>query len=140
MSHDLYKKQFGNSGENLVREYYENLDWKLLHQNKTEKGSEIDLIMEKFVADKDTHKKRVVLFIEVKTVDVTNRQKILPEDNFTKPKQKHLKRGVELYLTKNKLHSVGVKDLQIRIDLACVYYDNTDKRHSIVTYENIILE
>ena len=57
----------------------------------------------------------------------------------TKPK--YFKRGIELYLTKNKLNNIP--DLNIRIDLACVYCHISrpdDKKWTIKTYENIILD
>ena len=163
-SDNMHNKDLGYAAEKVARKYYENKGWSLLAENETARGSELDLVMEKsgksFVdidsksLDITTKNKerggvdvsREILFVEVKSaaVDINGRfgyDNIRPEDNFTKSKQKYFKRGIELYLTKNKLNNIT--NLRIRIDLACVYCHTSrseDKKWTIKTYENIILD
>lgn len=130
----MHNKNFGYNSETIVKKYYERLGWTLLEQNKTEKGSEIDLIMQKSgksLAYKD------ILFIEVKAIEINNKEGLTPEDNFTKLKQRNFKRGIELYLTKNNLYK---ENIRIRIDLACLYYHKYKNEYTIKIYDNIILE
>ena len=132
---DLHNKTLGYAAENVAKRYYENLGWYIVSQNQTERGSELDLVFRK-----DSGNKAQILFVEVKSVETNNRDKLTPEDNFTKSKQKYFKRGIELYLAKNKLIS---DNLDIRIDLACVYYHShkpKQEQWTIKIYENIILE
>lgn len=151
MKDKMHNKNFGWNGESLAKKYYEQKGWSFIAQNLTEKGSEIDLIMQRTV-EEDTEKNQVsheksnnrpdnmpveLLFVEVKSMEVNNKDNLTPEDNFTKSKQRFLRRGIELYLSKNKLHN---KNINIRIDLACVYYHRSENKHTIKVYENIILE
>ena len=145
-SDNMHNKDLGYAAESIARKYYENKGWSLLAENETARGSELDLVMEKSEMGVDMSVSREILFVEVKSaaVDINGRfgyDNIRPEDNFTKSKQKYFKRGIELYLTKNKLNNTT--NLRIRIDLACVYCHTSrseDKKWTIKTYENIILD
>lgn len=155
MRDTMHNKKLGWNAEALARKYYERQGWSFIAQNLTEKGSEIDLIMQKSLNYKaytnishennknivnnegSFNKETKLLFVEVKSVEIDNKDKLTPEDNFTKSKQRFLKRGIELYLTKNKLYN---SDIEIRIDLACVYYHKKENKYTIKVYENIILE
>jgi Holliday junction resolvase-like predicted endonuclease len=124
-----HNKKFGNFGESIAKKHYEKQGYLTVSQNKTEKGSELDLVLK----DKEGVE---MVFVEVKSMIIDNKNKLTPEDNFTKQKQKFFKRGIELFLVKNKVE----ESVKIRIDLACVYLDNIKKTYSIKIYENIILE
>ena len=145
-SDNMHNKDLGYAAESIARKYYENKGWVLVVQNKAERGSELDLVMEKYTEEESVSVSREILFVEVKSaaVDINGRfgyDNIRPEDNFTKSKQKYFKRGIELYLTKNKLNNIT--NLKIRIDLACVYCHTSrseDKKWTIKTYENMILD
>ncbi len=135
----MHNKDLGYAAEQIVLARYVKAGWNLLDQNKTERGSELDLVLEK------THRKgeritREILFVEVKALESDNIDGLTPEDNFTSAKQRHFRRGIELYLSKNKLHEDNIR---IRIDLACVYHHRHKPKAeewSIKVYENIILE
>ena len=139
----MHNKNLGYAAEEIVKKYYEKMGYILLSQNKTERGSELDLVMEKHsVPEQKGDASREILFIEVKACQIieqgrVNSYEIRPEDNFTKSKQRYFKRGIELYLTKNKLYS---QNISICIDLACVYYHKNENKWSIKTYKNIILD
>ena len=122
-SDNMHNKDLGYAAESIARKYYENKGWVLVVQNKAERGSELDLVMEKYTEEESVSVSREILFVEVKSaaVDINGRfgyDNIRPEDNFTKSKQKYFKKNIELYLTKNKLNNIT--NLKIRIDLACV--------------------
>ena len=78
-----------------------------------------------------------LLFVEVKTMDINNKEGLTPEDNWTKSKQRKFKRGVELYLSKHKLWNDEIK---IRLDLFCVYLNSKENTHTHKVYENVIIE
>jgi putative endonuclease len=122
----MHNKELGNKGESLAQKHYEKIGYVLLNQKVNSRNSELDLVFEKGGE---------ILFVEVKTVEIGGRVSMQPEDNFTWGKQRHFKRGIELYLVKSEK-----KYKDIRIDLACVYYHVHKNTWTIKTYENIILE
>jgi putative endonuclease len=125
-----HNKNLGDKGEEIVKLRYIKEGWSLLNEKVTYRNSELDLV---FVRGE------TILFVEVKTIEWGNQEGLRPEDNFTYSKQKHLKRGVEAYLFKNK---VNMKSIQI--DLACVTHDGSRVGESgewrIKIFPNIILE
>ena len=129
--------QFGNGNINmwnktLALKIYQKMGYKLLSQNETYRNSELDLVLEKDAAKIED---REILFVEVKTVIADSREGVQPEDNFGKQKQKAFRRGIELFLMKQK-----IKYENIRIDLACIYYHSDTEQWTYKLYENIILE
>lgn len=124
---NLHNKELGKKGEDLVKNHYIKKGFENIYQNVYFKGSELDLV---FLRDKEIH------FVEVKTIAISQETKILPEDNFTWIKQKHFKRGIEIFLVKNKQYS----SYEIKITLACVYFRIREGKWSIKLYENLILE
>lgn len=136
---DGYRKEFGYKAEKIALQYYIKAGFTPLAQNVTTRNSELDLVLHKKSREKDRkgieQEVSEILFVEVKAVGVNNISEIKPEDNFTPAKQKHFKRGIELYLAKTK-----DRVDRIRIDLACVYYHREGDRWSIKVYDNIILD
>ena len=122
----MHNKDLGNRGESIAEQYYIKKGYVLLHQKVNSRNSELDLVFEK-----DDY----VLFVEVKTIEIGGRESLQPEDNFTWGKQRHFKRGIELYLVKS-----DKKYKNIQIDLACVYYHVHKKTWTIKVYANIILD
>ena len=146
MGNNMHNKNFGFDGEAIAKKHYEKQGWSFIAQNLTEKGSEIDLIFKRNITNTNQNdisqetkqnNQEEILFIEVKSMEIDNKDNLTPEDNFTKSKQRFLKRGVDLYLTKNKLYNT---DIEIRIDLVCIYYHKKGNKYSIKIYENIILD
>jgi Holliday junction resolvase-like predicted endonuclease len=127
-NNNLYNKEFGKKGEDLIRNLYSKKNFECIHQNLYFKGSELDLV---FLKEKEIH------FVEVKTIKIISHvTHILPEDNFTWQKQKHFKRGIEIFLAKNRQY----RDYEIKITLACVYHQERAGQWSVKLYENLILE
>ena len=122
----MHNKELGNKGELLARKHDTKIGYTLLNQKVHSRNSELDLVFKKGAE---------ILFVEVKTVEVGGIVNVQPEDNFTWGKQKHFKRGIELYLVKSEKEYID-----IRIDLACVYYHVHKNTWTIKIYENIILE
>lgn len=129
---NMWNKDLGRQGETLALKIYEKMGYKLLSQNETYRNSELDLVLEKDAAKTED---REILFVEVKTVIVDSREGVQPEDNFGKQKQRAFRRGIELFLMKQK-----IKYENIRIDLACIYYHSDTEQWTYKLYENIILE
>lgn len=121
-----YKKDFGDIGESIVLKNYLDNNYKLLNKNVFFRGAELDIVFEK---DNTIH------FVEVKTVHMNSKKGISAEDNWTKNKQKHMRKGIEFYLYKYKL-----SNYKIQIDLACVYLKENCVLNNIKIYKNIILE
>ena len=82
----------GEKGEELAREFLQNLGYKIIAMNWRERKFEIDLIA--------TDKKEVV-FVEVKTrsTDFFGN----PEEAVTIKKQRHLIEGADFYIQENEI-------------------------------------
>ena len=131
---NMHNKDLGYRAEAIAKIYYEKIGWASRDQNVTYRGSELDLVMEReYISGGKSGVE--FLFVEVKAMEIGGRDGLTPEDNFSRAKQKHFKRGIEVYLVKS-----NVKPLSIRIDLACLYYNPMKNSWSIKIYPNIILE
>ena len=111
---NMHNKNLGYAAENIAKRYYEKKGWASVAQNETERGSELDLVLEKTKpktppdplsqlrqdyagqaqGGEQINITREILFVEVKSVEIDaggkmGRDNIRPEDNFTKSKQKY---------------------------------------------------
>ncbi len=102
-----FRREIGLWGENLVCQYLEENNYKIIQRNFLCRQGEIDIIA------KDQNKKELV-FIEVKTR--SNFTYGNPIEAVDKNKQKHMKLAIKYYLYKNK-----IKNIAIRIDVIEVY-------------------
>ncbi len=82
---DTYRKDKGYAGEDMALAYYRERGYRLIQQNYTIPGGEIDLIM--------TDEKTLV-FVEVKVMDYLDDM----YDYITPAKRKALERTIETYL------------------------------------------
>ena len=96
----MNNREFGNSGEELACNYLEKNGYKILERNKHfSKFCEIDIIAQF---------KKTTVFVEVKTRKTTNFG--TPFEAITKTKFENIKKGVQYYLTENK-----IKDYRIDV-------------------------
>lgn len=96
----MKNKTLGNAGEDLACRYLEKQGYEVLERNKHySKFCEIDIIAK--------HKSTIV-FVEVKTRKTNEFG--TPSEAITKTKYENLKKGVQFYLSENK-----VKDFRIDV-------------------------
>lgn len=89
------RKNLGDLGEKIAREYLEEKGYKILDKNfRYSKLGELDII-----AQKGTD----VVFFEVKARMKTGPTDYFPEDNITFAKQKKLVKLTQIWLSKHKL-------------------------------------
>ena len=94
----MNNRKFGNAGEDLACRYLEKQGYQILERNKQySRFCELDIIA-KF--------KNTTVFVEVKTRQTDSFGK--PFEAITKTKYENIKKGVQFYLSENK-----VKDYRI---------------------------
>lgn len=99
----MNNRMFGNAGEDLACRYLEKQGYEILERNKHySRFCEIDIIAR--------HKNSIV-FIEVKTRK--SNAYGAPAEAITKTKYENLKKGVQFYLSENKVKNY-------RIDAICI--------------------
>jgi putative endonuclease len=99
------KKDLGDLGEKIAKEYLENKGYKILDKNfRYSKLGELDIIAQKGnPSSAKASAGRDIVFIEVKTRKKTGPVGFWPEDNITYDKQKKLIKLSQIYLAKKKL-------------------------------------
>lgn len=117
-----YKKEIGNNGEKIAREYLEKSNYKIIDTNFYSKSGEIDIIANDIQNDE-------IVFIEVKTR--TNTTYGNPIDAINKQKMNHMYQTAKYYIKINKL-----EQRYIRFDAIEVYI--IDKKTNIHHIQNII--
>lgn len=99
-------KKFGNAGEDLACRYLEKNGYTILARNKHySKFCEIDIIAK--------HKNTTV-FVEVKTRKTNNFGS--PLEAITKSKYDNIKKGVQFYLSENKIKDYRIDVIGITIN------------------------
>ncbi|HNU96682.1 MAG TPA: YraN family protein [Candidatus Portnoybacteria bacterium] len=123
------KKDLGDLGEKISREYLENKGYKILDKNfRYSKLGELDII---------ATKNNAIIFFEVKTRMKTGLDGFWPEDNITYGKQKKLIKLSQIYLSKKKLLD---RDWQINVLAIELYRDGTyDIRHLENAVEDVLI-
>lgn len=123
-------QKIGELGEDIAIRFLEGRGHTTLERNYTQKWGEIDVI---------TQKKKVVHFIEVKSMSFVahggvshETDALRPEDHMDKNKQKRLKRTIETYLVSHKVR-------EWCFDLVCVYVDQNSKKAHVKVMEDLIL-
>lgn len=113
------KKDLGDLGEKISREYLENKGYKILDKNfRYSKLGELDII---------ATKNNAIIFFEVKTRKKTGPGGFYPEDNITYDKQKKLIKLSQIWLSKHKLTDC---DWQIDVLAIDMYLNGScDIRH-----------
>ncbi len=124
--------EIGKIGENITKTFLMKHGFQVLETNYRNKYGEIDII-----AKKDSK----IRFVEVKTIKVrgvgnTKSLNVLPMDNLTEAKWRHLTISAEGYLK----HRGVTHETRWQIDLACVYLDTEIRQGRVVLMENILKE
>ena len=104
-----YKKQRGNSGEEIASAYLENLGYKILVKNFQCRQGEIDII----ALDNDEF-----VFVEVKTR--TGIKYGEPKEAVQRTKQKHIKLVASYYL-----YMYSLNDIPVRFDVIEILINNS---------------
>jgi putative endonuclease len=98
-------KELGRDGESLAAAYLRNLGYKIRERNYRCRQGEVDLIVER---------KGTITFVEVKTrrsVDAVS-----PRELVTLPKQRHISKAAQHYLTSRRLNDVNANFAVLIID------------------------
>jgi putative endonuclease len=91
------RKERGNKGEGIAADFLKKSGYKVLARNYTNKVGEIDIIAQK---------NKAVVFVEVKSQEIEgamkdSEERLYPERNVDKRKQKTLIKTAEYYLLEN---------------------------------------
>ena len=118
----MKRKELGNTGEKLARDFLKKKGYKILDSNYRCREGEIDII---------TRKKDCLVFVEVRTKASTDFGS--PEESVTSAKKEKLIASALTYLTEHK-------DLpeSWRIDFVAVELDQKGKAKRIELIENAI--
>ncbi len=95
-----FRQRIGKLGEDIVCNYLENNNYKIINRNFSCRQGEIDIVA------KDINKKELV-FIEVKTR--SNFKYGNPSEAINKEKKKHIYKASNYYIYKNKIHNVAIR-------------------------------
>ncbi len=118
----------GGIGENIATTFLQNKGYTILDLNwynsKGKRLGELDIIAKK---DKDT-----IIFIEVKTRQISNNYKVFPEEQVTRLKIKKIQKVAESYISQKKLW-----DLNWRFDVVSITFYKTTKEVKINHIKNV---
>jgi putative endonuclease len=109
------KREFGDYGEKVARDYFLKKGYRFLASNFSFKKYEIDLVFE-------DEKSKTIIFIEVKT-RATDRN-LLPEDAITAAKQRKVRNGAYFFIKLNR----EFRDYDMRFDSFSVIKNESEFR------------
>ncbi len=102
----MNNRKFGNAGEDLACRYLERNGYTIIERNKHfSKLCEIDIIAKY---------KKTTVFVEVKTRKTDNFG--TPFEAITKTKYENIKKGVQLYISENKIKDFRIDVIGITIN------------------------
>lgn len=130
------KREFGDLGEKIAKEYLEKLGYKLIDQNYSKRWGEIDLIFESPRLDSESKREeKELVFLEIKTREEKKfPSAFLPEDSINFAKQQKLIKTAQTFLYENKYSD----DVLWRIDVIAIEIDNISRRAKIRHIKNAI--
>ena len=114
----LKEQKLGQIGENLAEEYLKSLDYEILDRNYREKWGEIDIVAKKG---------EIIVFIEVKTLNVSRETLFNPFENITYKKKRNLKKSARMYLVKKRYSP----ETEWQIDVIAIETDPDTGKSSI---------
>ena len=117
--------QLGKWGEDRAEEYLKNKGYKILEKNFRRKWGELDII---------AFKKKVLVFVEVKTIKKTSsNEPFFPEDEIDQRKERQLRKMAQIYLSYKKIRS----DTPCQIDVIAIERQGLDEKNfNLRHYEN----
>lgn len=117
-----FKKDLGQVGENIARNYLASMGYMVIDKNFTIRGGELDLV---------AYKHEIYCFIEVKTR--IKDDFFLPEDSIGANKKRHLKRTARIWLYRNRVY-----DVFWQIDVISIILSKDKKLIRLKHYANAI--
>ncbi len=123
----LKKREFGDLGEKIAKEYLEKQGYKLIDQNYSKRWGEIDLIFES--------PENELVFVEIKTREAGERPSAyMPEDSVGYSKQQKLVKTAQTFLYENKYED----DTFWRIDVIAIEIDKISRQAKIRHIKNAV--
>ncbi len=119
----MNRKQLGDFGEKIAREYLRKKGCRILGNNFGNKWGEIDIVAQK---------KKTIIFCEVKTI--IEKTGFFPEDQVDFKKKQQLRKMSEIYLSKNKISF----ETPCQIDIIAITVAKDFKNYKINHFENAI--
>lgn len=121
------KRKFGDAGERIAKRYLVRKGYTFIESNYRKPWGEIDLVVKK---------NGMVIFVEVKTRDLSNVEHYLPEYSVNKLKIRKLQKICETYLTEKRYSY----DQKWQIDVIAIAIDKLRKIAKIRHIENAVWE
>lgn len=115
------KREFGDFGESVAKEYFIDKGYRFLASNFSYQKYEIDLIFEE-------EKSKTIIFIEVKTR--RSDKLFLPEESINAAKQAKIRKCASLYLRLNR----EFRGYNIRYDSFTVVKNDSEFRTNHIEY------
>ncbi len=119
------RKQIGNIGENIATDYLKKNGYQILARNFKTKWGELDIIAQK---------NRVIIFVEVKSLNKNLKSDFQPEDEITFHKARQLQKMTQIYLSNNKIQL----DTPHQIDILAIELAENGQVANIRHIENAI--
>ena len=121
------KRKFGDGGELIAKKYLNEKGYAFIESNYQKPWGEIDLIFKKEGA---------LIFVEVKTRDLSNVEHYLPEYSVNRNKIRKLQKICETYLQEKKLPF----NQKWQIDVISIAIDKSRGKARIKHMENAVWE
>ena len=121
------KRQFGDIGEGLARDYLTTKGYKVIESNYWKPWGEIDLV---------TRKGDRIVFFEVKTRDARNISAFSPEQSVNHSKRMKLQRTCETYLAERNCP----QDQEWQIDVLALSIVRESEMFHVEHFENVVWE
>lgn len=121
------KRQFGDLGEKLAKNFLENHGYLIVDRNYSKKWGEIDIIA--------ISQENELVFVEIKTREITNKESVfLPEDSVNYTKLQKIIKTAKTFLYESKY----ADDVPWRIDVIAIEIDKKSCKAKIRHLKNAV--
>ena len=107
------QQKIGRFGEDIATNYLKKKNYKILARNFKTKWGELDIVAQK---------NKVIIFVEVKSLNKNLKSDFLPEDEITFHKASQLQKMTQIYLSHKKLPL----DIDQQIDVVAIEFNTID--------------